>query len=452
VHPTGQKNPLNASVLAAVRPALSPLPPEQGRAIDSAWVLRLRWAAIGAQVLMVLVVVFFLAVPLQVGWVLCLIGLEVTTNLLAESHARHTRRVLPQHFAILTAVDLVLFSLLLYGTGGAFNPFTFLYLIHLALAAMLLPLRWTLGLVGLTSLLFALLFTAPPLGATDGAGASSGQHLINHLHGMWWAFTVSAAFMTYFISRIAASLRRRDRDLAAAREQVARTEHLAALASLAAGAAHELGTPRATIAVGSRELELELERRSGLEDAAEDARTIRQQVERCRSTLEELAAGAGLGAATANTPMTVAEVVALALEPIADRRRAQFTAPPALRERLLRTFPRALAQALRRVVENALDAAPEAPVEIAGRVDGESFCLEVTDHGPGMTSEELAHATEPFFTTKAPGRGSGLGLFLARTLLEGTGGSLTLKSRAGNGTRVCLQVPLALVLASEDRT
>ncbi len=418
--------------------------PERGRTIDSAWVLRLRWAAIAAQILMVLVVVFFLGVPLRGGWVTFLILLEIATNLLAGRYVQPERRMPPERFALLTAVDLVLFSLLLYGTGGAFNPFTFLYLIHLALAAMLLPLSWTWGLVGLTSLLFALLFTAPRLGGASSATAS-GEHLINHLHGMWWAFTVSAAFMTYFISRIAASLRRRDRDLVAARERVARTEHLAALASLSAGAAHDLGTPLATIAVVSRELELELGSHAGLEDAAEDARTIRRQVERCRATLEGLAAEAGLGAATATTPMTVAEVVELALEPIADGRRARFIAPPALRARLLRAFPRTLAQALRSVVENALDAAPEQPVEIAGRVEGEEFCLEVLDHGPGMSAEALAHATEPFFTTKAPGQGSGLGLFLARTLVEGSGGSLSLESRPGAGTRVSLRVPLALV-------
>ncbi len=256
---------------------------------------------------------------------------------------------------------------------------------------------------------------------------------------MWAAFAVAAGFTTYFVTRVKAALARRDEALATARAQVERTERLTSLATLAAGAAHELGTPLSTIAVVARDLEEELGALPAAATLVEDARLVRSEVDRCRAVLEQLATEAGQSAGEAPQRVSLGALVGTALQGLERRDRVRVEADD---EEVL-VHARAVGRALRSLVNNALDASPAgAAVDVMARTAGAALDLEVRDRGTGMSEEVLVRATEPFFTTKEPGKGMGLGLFLARSVAERLGGVLDLESTPGEGTRVTLHLPL----------
>nr|WP_228530624.1 MULTISPECIES: HAMP domain-containing sensor histidine kinase [Myxococcaceae] len=231
----------------------------------------------------------------------------------------------------------------------------------------------------------------------------------------------------------------------AARQRVDRQEKLASLATLAAGAAHELNTPLSTIALVASELERHLRRGEHLDDALSDVELIRAEVGRCQRILSQMAVDAGLGQGEAATPITLADLVGRAASAVEQPQRVQVTLEPLLAGRRLVVPSRPLVQALHGVLNNALQASGELPVAVSARAAGDALQLEVQDAGPGMDPETLARAGEPFYTTKQPGQGMGLGLFLTRSVLEQLGGRLELDSAPGQGTRARLVLPDALL-------
>ncbi len=269
--------------------------------------------------------------------------------------------------------------------------------------------------------------------------------------GMWVALGVASAFVVYFLVRITGALAQREAELTHARGLAARQERLASLATMAAGAAHELSTPLGTVALAAKELERALGEHP---DLASDARLIREQVGRCRAILEHMAQGAG----TVGEQVEACTVVALLDEALDGAR----PAPNVLREltddvarAALRIPPRAVSQALRSLITNAQDASPaHAAVVIALRIDpaGDRLAIDIRDRGGGIPSDVLARIGEPFFTTKAPGRGMGLGLFLARAVIEGVGGTLEIEAQdAGTSVHVTLPTDVAPPLKVKPR-
>ena len=187
------------------------------------------------------------------------------------------------------ALDVLLFSGLLYLTGGPNNPFSFLYLIPIALASITMRPAWTWMLVGLSLACSAFLFaTHQPLVLGDHS-----RHMSLHLRGMWVAFGVAASFIVYFLLRVRRALERHELELDAARAAAQRQERLASLATLAAGAAHELLTPLSTIAVIAGDLQRDVAQAGGAARAVEDARLVRDEVDRCRAIIERMRADAG---------------------------------------------------------------------------------------------------------------------------------------------------------------
>src|SRR6218665_3315595 len=207
----------------------------------------------------------------------------------APAPVRHPRRERPIPEGLTWAVmalDVVLLTVLLELSGGASNPFSALYLVHIALAAVVLREGWTWALTVLAVACFGELFV----------GAPAHHHIHDmrmHLEGMWAAFALAAGFIVYFVQRVTRALAAREAELVSARAASARHDKLAALATLAAGAAHELSTPLSTIAVVARELERHLERAGQETSSLEDVRLIREQVARCRDILARMASDAG---------------------------------------------------------------------------------------------------------------------------------------------------------------
>lgn len=438
----------------ALLPRLRAIPDRTAVNID--WLIRLRWAEIVGQSATVLVAQVFLGIGLPIVQLLVVVGIGLLSNLALEVRlgrgepAPHDsgaalarpRATSDGELAAVMALDILLLTALLFFTGGPLNPFGSLYLVQIALATVMVRAPWVWMLVVLSFSCYGLLLVAhQPLDLPDST----------RMVGTWVALGVASAFVVHFLLRITGALAAREAELAEARHLAARQERLASLATMAAGAAHELSTPLGTVALAAKELERALTNRLA-EDAAdpliEDARLIREQVGRCRSILDQMAQGAGtIGESLAK--ITVGELISDAVT----RTRA---APPIARDlaepmaALPIEVPRvAVTSALRSLLTNAQDASPpDQPVALeVQEISARALLITITDRGSGMDPEVLARIGEPFYTTKAPGRGMGLGMFLARAVVEGVGGALQIESVLGRGTTVSVTLPRSPVAA-----
>ncbi len=413
--------------------------------VNIQWLARLRWAQIAGQAATVLVGQFLLDGALPIAALLVVISVGLVSNLVIELYFFGDRRrdtpgraVHEWQIAFVMMLDIAILTGLLYLTGGPHNPFGFLYLVQIALATVLLRALWTWMLVALSFVAFGVL-----LAAQVAIRIPEDSRAI----GMWVALGVASAFVVYFLRRITGALAERERELTEARGLAARQERLASLATMAAGAAHELSTPLGTVALAAKELERALTKASDPELAA-DARLIREQVGRCRSILEQMAQGAGTVGETV-APVSVGELLDETLVGIRAAPTVHLDLPGELSKAPLRIPPRAVSQALRSLITNAQDASPpNTTVVVMVRRDGNSLAISIRDRGGGIPADVLARIGEPFFTTKAPGRGMGLGLFLARAVIEGVGGTLQIDSKAGDGTEVRARFPTDVLPAA----
>ena len=427
----------------------------EGRRINFAWLLRLRWGTVAGQVITILAVELGVGIQLPLVPLFAVIGVELSTNAACAWWLRGARDLREWMLAGLLALDVVLMTVLLYFTGGPSNPFSFLYLVHIALAAVVLRDRWTWALVALSIVCLGSLFVehAWIARAWYDHPEQHVAHMRLHLEGMYVAFGIAAAFIVYFVTRVTRDLARREAELARARTRAQRSERLASLATMAAGAAHELSTPLSTIAVVAKELQRELESTSvpGTPGAAADAELIRREVERCRAILEQMAVDAGQSWGEGFAQRSVRELVDSSLAGLPEPERARVKlAGDGLQEPLYLPIS-AVSRALRGVIHNALQASDaSANVEVRVSCDAQRCELIVRDQGPGMEPAVLARAGEPFFTTKEPGHGMGLGLFLTRAVFERLGGELAIDSRAGAGTQVVLTLPMSRSRPTSD--
>jgi two-component system sensor histidine kinase RegB len=408
-----------------------PTIPDRNR-LNFSWLLTLRWAQIVGQAGTIVGVAWFFAIDLPIVPLVAIVALGMVSNLVAAAWYQSQRAVSEWHLALVMALDVALLTGLLYFTGGPHNPFSFLYLVQIALAAVVLRPQWTWMLASLSFGAFgALVLVHRPL---------AGQDFVRD-QGVWIALGVASAFIVHFLRRVIAALAERERELAEARARAARQDRLASLATMAAGAAHELSTPLGTIAVVAKELERGLVRTG---DAAmiEDARLIREQVARCRVILDQMSGGPGEHLVESVEPVTVADLVRESLIGIRPAPRVRLDSAAGAAAAMMVLPPRIVVQALRSIINNAQDASPpDREVLVAATRTGATVTIEVIDRGAGMSAEVLARAGEPFFTTKEPGRGMGLGLFLSRAVVESVGGSLRIDSQAGQGTCVIITLP-----------
>lgn len=393
------------------------------------------------QALVIWVSAFILGIDLPLTELSLLVSISLSINLLSTFWEHQGRGVHSWAVPIISAVDVLLLTGLLFFSGGPSNPFASLYIVHIALAAVVLPPLQTWALVGLAlGCLGALSLGHKPLyiPEQDSIFATHWQFA-----GTWVSFLVASVFIVYFVQRVTSALTRRETELTRARELTVRSEKLASLATLSAGAAHELSTPLSTIAVVAKELERLLVKEQAPEHAVEDARLIRKQVMRCRNILRQMAADAGDATGERARPVSAEQLIQLAQEglPNTDRLNVRYGSGVTSVQALLPA--RAISQAFRSLIKNALQASVS-PVQIWVELpkEGLYWSIEIKDQGAGMSEKVLSRAGDPFFTTKEPGEGMGLGLFLTRAVLERFGGSLELSSREGAGTVAKVLLPL----------
>lgn len=417
----------------------------------------LRLIEVLAQMAVIVVASYVVGMALPTAVMFTLSGLLGLVTLLSWWRTRQPWPVSDAELSVHLLFDIGILTALLYFAGGATNPFVTLFLIPLSIAAALLPARHVWSIVVATVACYVMLlndYVPLPQGAGSmsliatllpegmfGAHDAHGVHAEFGLHvlGMGLNFAISAVLIAWFVAHMAQSIRERDRRLAEAREQALRNEQLIALGTLAAGAAHELSTPLATMQVLAGELVREHAADAKLR---EDLQLLRTQAEQCKNILTRLSADAGVARAEQLQLIDVIEYFDGLLERWQLLRpQVQYTKEYSGDKSTQLLAEPALDQALLNLLNNAADAS-DAPVEISAQWDAKQLQLEIRDRGPGISDEVAARAGEAFFTTKGPGRGLGIGLFLANASIERAGGTVQLFNREGGGACVRVLLPL----------
>lgn len=392
-----------------------------------------------------------LEIPLPLGWMCIPPVVTVLSNLVLDAYLGRPEPSQKETDRARVAIGwaFVVDTLCLTGqlmlTGGQYNPFAVLYLVQVTLSASILTQRQTWVLAAIASACYGMLFVfhnSLPALEVHHRGPGAGLHFA----GMWVAFLVATFLVALFAGKIAGTLREREASLLRMQEELARKDRLAALVTLAAGAAHELNTPLATIAVVAKELERYATRTVPDDIIAEDSRLIRTEVERCRGILNQLSAEGAEPGGEANEPVVVEELLRAAAQASRSPGQVRIGGDESLEAKV--ALPRkAVQQALAGLVNNGLDASGhDAEVWLrAERMEEATIRFVVEDHGAGMSEQTLRHVGEPFFTTKAPGRGMGLGVFLVRNLADSMGGTFRLTSTLGKGTKATVDLPMAAI-------
>lgn len=410
-------------------------------AITLAWLVPLRWGAVVGQALTIAISAWILKLGLPLFPLSFLVLATAASNGAISLWLTRRPEVSTRTIGWVLLFDTLVLTALLYLSGGPSNPFSVLYLVHVTLAALVLGMRWAVGIVVLASFAFAtLFFWHIPIRGLEHAHHGGSAFSI-HLQGMWVAFTVAAALIAYFVAQLARSLREREAQLAEAEFARARSEKLASLSTLSAGAAHELGTPLSTIAVAAKELDRLITQNP--ERALDDARLIRAELERCHDILRRMSAQAGQTMGETSERITSSEVLARTCERLSPAQAERVERLPLTETELVCPIE-GLTQVLVSLVQNALFASDASAkrVRLSAEVEQRLVRFVVEDSGAGVPPELLPRIGEPFFTTKPPGQGMGLGIFLATAFAERLGGRFVFTSKLNHGTRAAIELPL----------
>jgi signal transduction histidine kinase len=338
-------------------------------------------------------------------------------------------------------LDLTVLTLALHVSGGIENPFSFFYVFHVIIAAILLPPRVSYLVAGLATLGYLAMAILEHLQVVPHTelGFVHWQDP-RYLAGASAVIASTLFSASYLASTIMEGLRRKDEEMRRFNERLLQTEKLAAIGQLAAGIAHELNTPLASIAGYAEELG-EIVRGSG-DKVVQYTGVIRSQTERCKAITQSLLNFARKSEIRVQ-PVDVNAVLREAIDYLRFKKRAPelkietdlAELPP------LQADPGQLLQVFLSILINAADA-----VQGGGRIVVKSRASKdvevvVADTGSGIPEENLKKVFEPFFTTKEPGQGTGLGLSLSYGIVKQMGGSIDLKSRVGEGTEVTISLP-----------
>jgi len=365
------------------------------------------------------------------------------TNLITRAFIRKGGEATDQVLFFQLLIDILCFSLILYFTGGATNPITFFYLIPLAIAATMIPGLLTWLLTAVTVIFYSLLleYYVPLTYSGHEHHTMTGEgHFNQHVLGMWFGFLVSAMLVTWFITYLSKELKQRNQDIADARQRELRDQQMITLGTLAAGTAHELGTPLASLAIITGELT------DGYDpvehpELFENQKILRDQIKRCKKILAVLSDSAGDSRADSGHSMELGEFLLLIMQ----QWQAQYPEASAItrfklpdqKVRLL--YDRIISQALLNLLNNAADAAT-APIEVEAGVDQNTLQFKILDNGSGITDEQIAMAGQVSFSSK-PG-GLGIGLYLAITTIRRSGGNVSFNRRDSGGSCTLVQLPL----------
>lgn len=422
--------------------------------INTAWLIKLRWVAAFGQWITIATAMFLLGIEIRWQPLASIIFLTASSNLLLtylfESLRSRDLKSLTAWETLLFAVmlmDLGFLTAMLYFTGGITNPFAVFYLVNLALAAIVLTPKNTgilaLVTVGCIGLLLLASYPFEVLGSwqiENLAASTIPVHVL--LAGTSVALVTCAMVVVYFTTRLNVELQRKEASLRLNEMKQARSEKLEALGTLAAGAAHELSTPLATIAVVAKEVQRELTQVEVATEIKEDISLIRSELDRCRAILDQMSTDAGQATGEPIVRFTAGKLLEEVTERIDIQLRSRIKVDRNIPEVEINAPLHLLSQAIRGLVKNALDATPaKESIHLNLGSTKDSLIVSIRDRGAGMPPHILARIGEPFFTTKEPGSGTGLGVFLAKNVVEKLGGDVNIDSIPEQGTTVIVRIP-----------
>lgn len=420
------------------------------------WLTQLRWIAIAGQLIAIGFVRLVLDIPLAIPQLLMLVLLMIASNIALWIVAKRAangnsirNRLQSQILGAVLLFDVAILTGLLYFTGGAANPFILFYVANIAVAGVVLPRSWAI-MISAASVLgcFLLLNTATPVGVFAGSPYEHGATWGVTKWAFWISFATCSCVLTYFVSQLALEVRLRDRRLAIAEKDKERAQRLEALATLAAGAGHELASPLSTIAVIAGELSRTLNKPEIPEKVKRDFGLIREELAHCKDILHRMKSGAGEAAAERLHPVTLREIIEETIDAMREPQRVELRMEKAVAEFKAMLPKQALSQALRNLLQNGLDASePAQAVILNSNIErnpngAQSWQLIIDDQGAGLSDEVLRRIGEPFFTTKEVGKGMGMGVFLTRNVIQGIGGSIRFERRSPCGTRCIVEIPI----------
>jgi two-component system sensor histidine kinase RegB len=396
----------------------------------------LRWGAIFGQSVALVIVSQFLGFDFPLGPCLAIIGLSIFVNVIVTSAFELDRRVGDREAGLQLGFDLLQLSALLWFTGGMANPFALLFLAPVVTSATTLNKRvlFSLGFLA-TALSFVLLFYSRPL-----PWYPTGSFTLPKTFriGVWVAIITGSAFTSLYAWRATRESRTMSDALAATEAVLAHEQKLSALGGMAAAAAHELGTPLATIQVVAKEMMREVDPETPL---GEDAALLLSQAQRCREILTQLSQRGDEGDAI-HDALSMEDLLEEAAEPyISFGKDISLDVSGEGDEPILKRQAELL-YGLKNFIENAVDFAANS-VWLKGYWDDRIITLIIDDDGPGFDPAILGRLGEPYVSRRQRPKqvdelagGLGLGVFIATTLIERTGGKVKFGKSPQRGARI----------------
>src|SRR3984957_20169025 len=392
-------------------------------------ILRLRWLAVLGQLATIFIVVQGLEFDVEIIPCVTIIGLSALLNLALQIAFNPMQRLEPALAAALLALNIVELAGLLFFTGGLENPFSFLFLAPVLISATALPIRLTIAL-GVLAVVCATLLVFFHLSLPWDSDEPLPLPQI-YLFGVWLSIVVAIGVTSLYAFQVAEESRQLSDALAATELVLTREQHLTQIDGLAAAAAHELGTPLATIFLISRELERTIADNSPI---AGDLKTLREQTQRCRDILAKITQLSASGAPFDRMPLSTLIEEAVAPHRDFDVAIRVRIAVAGTREPVGTRNP-AILYGVGNILENAVDFARQT-VEVNAWWNTETVEIVISDDGPGIAPDMLKRIGEPYLSrrrsadeTQGEHSGLGLGVFIARTLLERTGAKVSFTNR-----------------------
>lgn len=437
--------------------------------INLVWLFRLRNMTIVAESLLVLICIYGLKIDLLKEQLGLVIIATCSINLYTWMRLKTNESVTEIELFFQIVLDVLALTTLLYLTGGASNPIIWVFLLPLVLTAIMLPQSYAWNMViltcGMYTILIAYNIPLPPVGQhipdLDLVNLGTqhyprdmrdAQYFNLHIFGMWLGFVVSAGLVAFFVVELSRTLKERERSLAETRENALRDERVIALGTLAASAAHDMGTPLGTMAILAHEIELEY-RPPKFHDLNKKITIINQQLVRCKEALSLLSASAGEMRAESGQPMLLAEY----FKELLKLWRAHNTSsrlnlcitPTNTNANARIIADRTLTHSIINILNNAAQASPaEQGINFNADWDDRFLRLKISDFGPGFPAEIIEFAgKQPVASNK---QGLGVGLFLTYTTISRLGGKIKFFNLASGGACVDISLPLFITETKND--
>jgi two-component system sensor histidine kinase RegB len=399
-----------------------------------------RWIAVLGQTVTILFVYFVLGYDLPVVPALATVAASAVLNVVVTLRYPASKRLADTEALLYLAYDTLQLAVLLFLTGGLHNPFSVLMLGTVTISATILSVRSTIWLGTLFLICVSILmFFHLPL------PWQGGEHELSHIYvfGIWTSLAVGMVFFSVYVLRVAEEGRRMSDALTATQMALAREHRMSAVGGLAAAAAHELGTPLSTLALVAKEMSRELPADSPY---SEDLKLLLSQSDRCRDILARLTLSPEneSGAPFHRMPLTTliesaarphhreGVLVEIGVDPAHTPRRPGST------------HSLEIVHGIENLIENAVDFADSGVSVVVGWSESQVY-VEIADDGPGFSKDILDALGEPYVSTRRDSGGMGLGVFIAKTLLERTGAEVVFGNRRDGGARIAITWPRPLL-------